>query len=296
MEGPGCPAGAVMGGVREPDPKKGPPTAPRPKKKGPPRSPDPSTAGEKPQGQGGGFIHPVCDTDREAGTPLYGEDRFSEMCPRTGNVPGPTLGAADGSGTEGQRGEGDRRERRASGGLHPDPERGEDVESGGEMLEGRESPGRREALKEGSGTEGQRWEGDRGESRDSGGLHQDPERGEDGESGDELLEGRGSPGRREALKEGSGTQGQRWERDRVERRDSGELHQDTERGGEMLEGLASPGRREALKEGSGTEQQSLMPRAGSEGSTQTSPGEKKSRRRTRLPPTGKKEARHLGER
>ncbi|XP_069077285.1 early activation antigen CD69-like isoform X2 [Pleurodeles waltl] len=53
----------------------------------------------------------------------------------------------------------------------------------------------------------------------------------------------------------------------------------------MLEGLASPGRREALKEGSGTEQQSLMPRAGSEGSTQTSPGEKKSRRRTRLPPT-----------
>ncbi|KAJ1195715.1 hypothetical protein NDU88_004983 [Pleurodeles waltl] len=54
----------------------------------------------------------------------------------------------------------------------------------------------------------------------------------------------------------------------------------------MLEGMESPGRREALKEGSGTEQQSLIPRAGPEGSTQASPGEK-SRRRTRLPPTGR---------
>ncbi|KAJ1195758.1 hypothetical protein NDU88_005026 [Pleurodeles waltl] len=270
MEGPGCPAGAVMGGVREPDPKKGPPTAPRPKKKGPPRSPDPSTAGEKPQGQGGGFTLPVSDTDRETGTPLHKEDRVIRegalepkdstiptkagaqprisdnlrSQPETGGqqVPGPSLGAIDGSGTQGQRGEGDRRERRPSGGLHQDTERGEDAESGGEVLEGRGSPGRREALKEGSGTEGQWWERDRGERRDSGGLHQDPERGEDAESGGEMLGGRGSPGRREALKEGSGT-----------------------------------------------EQQSLIPRAGPEGSTQTSPGEKESRRRTRLHPTGKKE-------
>ncbi|XP_069075172.1 C-type lectin domain family 2 member L-like [Pleurodeles waltl] len=193
--------------------------------------------------------------------------------------PGSDLGA----GNEGQRRERDRRERRDSGlGLRQDSERGEDAESGGEMLEGRESPGRREALKEGSGTEGQRGEGDRVERRDSGGLHQDTERGEDAGSGGEMLEGRESPGRREALKEGSGTQGQRGEGDRGERRDSGGLHQDTERGedaesgGEMLEGRESPGRREALKEGSGTEQASLIPRAGPEGSTQTSPGEKKS--------------------
>ncbi|KAJ1195765.1 hypothetical protein NDU88_005033, partial [Pleurodeles waltl] len=199
--------------------------------------------------------------------------------------PGRREALKEGSGTEGQWWERDRGERRDSGGLHQDTERGEDAESGGEMLEGRESPGRREALKEGSWTESQRWERDRGERRDSGGLHQDTERGEDVESRGEMLEGRGSPGRREALKEGSGTQGQRWERDRVERRDSGELHQDTERGGEMLEGLASPGRREALKEGSGTEQQSLVPRAGPQGSTQTSPGEEESRMRTRLPPT-----------
>ncbi|KAJ1119640.1 hypothetical protein NDU88_007825 [Pleurodeles waltl] len=133
-------------------------------------------------------------------------------------------------------------ETRESGVLHQDTERREDAESGGEMLEGRESPGRREALKEGSGTEGQWWEGDSGESRDSGlGFHQDPERGEDAESG-----------------------------------------------GEVLEGRESPGRREARKEGSGTEQQSLIPRAGPEGSTQT-PGEEKSRRRTCLPSTGKKE-------
>ncbi|KAJ1195692.1 hypothetical protein NDU88_004960 [Pleurodeles waltl] len=38
MEGPGCPEGAVMGRVREPDLERGPP--------------DPSTAGEKPQCQG----------------------------------------------------------------------------------------------------------------------------------------------------------------------------------------------------------------------------------------------------
>ncbi|KAJ1195797.1 hypothetical protein NDU88_005065 [Pleurodeles waltl] len=205
--------------------------------------------------------------------------------------PGSDLGA----GNEGQRRERDRRERRDSGlGLRQDSERGEDAESGGEMLEGRESPGRREALKEGSGTEGQRGEGDRVERRDSGGLHQDTERGEDAGSGGEMLEGRESPGRREALKEGSGTQGQRGEGDRGERRDSGGLHQDTERGedaesgGEMLEGRESPGRREALKEGSGTEQASLIPRAGPEGSTQTSPGEKKSWMRNLLKFIGKK--------
>ncbi|KAJ1195733.1 hypothetical protein NDU88_005001 [Pleurodeles waltl] len=299
MEGPGCPEGAVMGRVREPDPERGPP--------------GPSTAGEKPQGQGGGFIHPVCDTDRETGTPLSGLIRESggEMLEGR-ESPGRREALKEGSGTEGQRREGDRRtstdsglgfhqdtergedaesggemlegseipgrrealkegpgteghrvERRDSWGLHQDSERGEDAESGGEMLEGRESPGRREALKEGSGTEGQRGEGDSGERRDSGlGFHQDTDRGEDAESGGEMLEGRGSPGRREALKEGSGTEGQRGEGDSGERRDSGlGFHQDTDRGedaesgGEVLEGRGSPGRREALKEGSGTEGQ-----------------------------------------
>ncbi|KAJ1195697.1 hypothetical protein NDU88_004965 [Pleurodeles waltl] len=196
MEGPGCPEGAVMGGVREPDLERAPP--------------DPSTAGEKPQGQGGGFIHPVCDTDRETGTPLYGEDRVI----REGLVDSPRPRVSDIV-----------RNLEETGYLKvPGP------------------PGPSLGAIDGSGTKGQRWERDRGESRASGGLHQDTERGEDAESG-----------------------------------------------GEMLEGRESPGRREALKEGSGTEQQSLIPRAGPEGSTQTSPGEKESRRRTLLPPTGKKE-------
>ncbi|KAJ1195761.1 hypothetical protein NDU88_005029 [Pleurodeles waltl] len=301
MEGPGCPEGAVMGRVREPDLERAPP--------------DPRTVGEKPQDQGGGFIHPVCDTDRETGSPLYGEDRVIREEPCDSTDSGYSEGGSsrsgtysvisdaplDGSGREGQMGGGllsvqrDRWERRDSGGLHQDPERGEDAESGGEVLEGRESPGRREAPKEGSGTEGQRGERDRGERRDSGGLHQDTQRRGDAESGSEMLEGLGSPGRREALKGGSGTEGQWWEGDRRERRDSGGLHQDTQRGGdvesegEMLEG--GPGRREAMKGGSGTEQQSLIPRAGPDGSTQTSPGEK-SRRRKRLTPTGKKVERH----
>ncbi|XP_069077281.1 uncharacterized protein [Pleurodeles waltl] len=292
--------------------------------------PDPRTVGEKPQCQGGGFTLPVCDTDWETGTPLYKEDRFIRGGPcgstdsgyseggsspsgtdsvisdaprartETGGLDssGASLGAIDGSGREGQMGGGllsvqrDRGERRDSGGLHQATERGEDAESGGEMLEGRESPGRREALKEGSGTEGQRGEIDRGERRDSGGLHQDTERGGDAESGGEMLEGRGSPGRREALKEGSGTEGQWWEGDRRERRDSGlGFHQDTERGGdaesgdEMLEGRGSPDK-ELLKEGSVTEDHTSIRRR-PQVPLKTSSGEEETRGRKRLPPTGR---------
>ncbi|XP_078542509.1 uncharacterized protein LOC144828300 [Lissotriton helveticus] len=156
-----------MSGGTEPDLEKGPPPHPR----------DPGPAGEKPQCPGGGFMPPGSSANLETGLNLckdpsltYPDSGYSDegSSSSTHSLPdsegqdrsGPRPGAVDGADSGGQTGDhgallaqGDRR---GSVGLHQDTERGgEDAESGGEMLLGRKSPSSREALKEGSGTEGQ---------------------------------------------------------------------------------------------------------------------------------------------
>ncbi|XP_078542526.1 uncharacterized protein LOC144828312 [Lissotriton helveticus] len=373
MEGPGCQGGPVMARVRAIESKEG---SPHPRDRG--------HAEEKPQRQGGAEMRPVCDADWETGTPLTevsprrkrGDSGYPSLCtsprvpppmpdtpltlPEPGgqDSPGPRPGAVDGTEPEGQTQEGplqgqrDMEKRRGSElGPHQETERGgEDAESGGEMLLWMESPDRREAPKEGSGTEGERGElllPGNGDKRIPGELQQDTERREDAESGGEMLLGRESPDRREALKEAAGTEGGRGELLLPvygDKRVSGELQQDTERredaesGGGMLLWMESPDSGEALKEGAkgekgelllpgkgdkrvsgelqqdterredaesegemlrgrespdrtgerewfGTEQTSLIPRTGPAGSTQTPPGEEKSRKWKRLPPT-----------